>query len=96
MKTHLLTLILTIMATLGFGFSTPSHQDASYDQLWKQVKEAEKKDHPKTVVEICDKILAKARKENNKGQLLKAYFYRVENKMHITPDTLYSNIKELE
>ena len=84
------------MATLGFGFSTPSHQDASYDQLWKQVKEAEKKDHPKTVVEICDKILAKARSEGNKGQLLKAYFYRVENKMRITPDTLYSNIKELE
>ena len=96
MKTHLLTLILIIMATLGFGFSKPSVQEASYDQLWKQVKEAESKDHPKTVVEICDKILAKARKESNKGQLLKAYFYRVEKKMRITPDTLYSNIKELE
>ncbi|MBQ6310932.1 MAG: alpha-2-macroglobulin [Bacteroidales bacterium] len=96
MKTHLLTLILTIMATLGFGFSSPSTQDLSYDQLWKQVKEAESKDHPKTVVEICDKILDKARKENNKGQMLKAYFYRVEKKIQITPDTLYSNIKELE
>ena len=84
------------MATLGFGFSSPSTQDLSYDQLWKQVKEAESKDHPKTVVEICDKILDKARKENNKGQMLKAYFYRAEKKIQITPDTLYSNIKELE
>ena len=96
MKTHLLTLILIIMATLGFGFSKPAAQDASYDQLWKQVREAESKDHPKTVVEICDKILAKARSEGNKGQLLKAYFYRVDNKMRITPDTLYANIAELE
>ena len=96
MKTHLLTLILTIMATLGFGFGSHSTQDVSYDELWKQVEEAERKDHPKTVVEICDKILSKARTEGNKGQLLKAYFYRVDNKLRITPDTLYANIAELE
>ncbi len=96
MKTHLLTFILIIMATLGFGFSSPSLQNESYDQLWKQVKEADRKDHPKTVVEICDKILAKARKEGNKGQLLKAWFYRVDKKTSITPDTMYSNLKELE
>ena len=84
------------MATLGFGFSSPSLQNESYDQLWKQVKEADRKDHPKTVVEICDKILAKARKEGNKGQLLKAWFYRVDKKTSITPDTMYSNLKELE
>ncbi len=94
MKTHFLTLIIAIMALFGFGIA--SGQDASYKQLWEKVREADKKDLPKTAVEICDKIIAKARKEGNKGQLLKAWFSRVEYKTYITPDTLYSNLKELE
>ena len=94
MKTKLITLIITVMAIFGFG--NASGQDASYKQLWDQVKEADKKDHPKTVVEICDKIIEKARKEGDQGQLLKAWFYRVDKKTHITPDTLYSSLRELE
>ncbi|MBQ4196468.1 MAG: hypothetical protein II659_01280, partial [Bacteroidales bacterium] len=94
MKTHYLTLIIAIMALFGFG--SASGQDASYKQLWEKVKEADKKDLPKTAVEICDKIIAKARKDGDKGQLLKAWFSRVEYKTYITPDTLYSNLKELE
>ena len=58
MKTHFLTLIIAIMALFGFG--SASGQDASYKQLWEKVKEADKKDLPKTAVEICDKIIAKA------------------------------------
>lgn len=94
MKTKLFTLILIVMAFLGFGAAFG--QDVSYNQLWKQVKEADDKDHPKTVVEICDKIIVKAKKEGNRGQLLKAWFYRVDKKTDITPDTLYSNLRELE
>ena len=94
MKTKLITLIITVMAIFGFG--NASGQNASYKQLWDQVKEADKKDHPKTVVEICDKIIEKARKEGDQGQLLKAWFYRVDKKTHITPDTLYSSLRELE
>ncbi len=94
MKILYSTLIITIMAL--FGFSSASGQDLSYDQLWKQVETAEGKDLPKTVIQLCDKILAKARSEKNKGQLLKAWFCRVEYKTQITPDTLYSNIRELE
>ena len=94
MKTKLITLIITVMAIFGFG--NASGQNATYKQLWDQVKEADKKDHPKTVVEICDKILEKARKEGNQGQLLKAWFYRVDKKTDITPDTLYSSLRELE
>ena len=94
MKTKLFTLIISVMAI--FGFTGASGQDASYKQLWEQMREADKKDHPKTVVEICDKIVAKARRESNRGQLLKAWFTRVEYKTRITPDTLYSNLRELE
>ena len=79
MKTKLFTLIISVMAI--FGFTGASGQDASYKQLWEQMREADKKDHPKTVVEICDKIVAKARRESNRGQLLKAWFTRVEYKI---------------
>ena len=44
----------------------------TYEMLWKQVKEAEALDQPKTQVEHLDAIINKARKENSCGQLLKA------------------------
>lgn len=68
----------------------------SYDNLWKQIFETQKKDLPKTVIGLCDKIIAKAKKENNHGQLLPAYFIRMVNKEGISNDSTYSQLKELE
>ena len=48
----------------------------SYDQLWKNVTTAQNKDLPKTEIAVLDKIVAKAKKENNYGQLLAAGLQR--------------------
>ena len=37
----------------------------TYESLWKQVKEAEEKSLPKTVMELSDKIFQKAQKEQH-------------------------------
>lgn len=68
----------------------------SYDNWWKQILETQKKDLPKTVIGLCDKVIAKAKKENNHGQLLQAYFTRMVSKGSISNDSTYSQLKELE
>lgn len=68
----------------------------SYDNLWKQISETQKKDLPKTVIDLCDKVIAKAKKENNHGQLLKAYFIQTINKGNVSNDSTYNQLKELE
>ncbi|NLI37703.1 MAG: alpha-2-macroglobulin [Bacteroidales bacterium] len=68
----------------------------SYDNLWKQILETQKKELPKTVIGLCDKVIAKAKKENNHGQLLQAYFTRMVSKGSISNDSTYSQLKELE
>ncbi len=39
----------------------------SYDNLWKQVGEAQNKDLPKTAIEVLDKIIVKATNEKEYG-----------------------------
>ena len=101
MKKILLTTII-IGATMSIlGFSNffgkgPNQNDDGYTKLWKEIDKAENKDLPKTVVELCDKIIQKAINEENKGQFLKAYFYRADYVIALTPDSLYSRIKDLE
>ena len=79
-----------------FGCKHIFGQDGSYNKLWNEVKKAQAKDQPKSVISICDKILDKAQKENNRGQMLKAYFCRAEYNTRITPDSTYSNMANLE
>ncbi len=44
----------------------------TYASLWTQEQAAEKKDLPKTQLEVLRKIVAKAAAENEYGQLMKA------------------------
>ena len=68
----------------------------SYDSLWKQVKEAEDKSLPKTVMELSDKIIQKAQKEKNAPQLFKAYLYKTQSQEEVTPDSIYPNFRYVE
>ena len=54
----------------------------SYSALWKQVSEAEEKDLPKTQYEVLQKIVKKAEKEQQYGQLLKAELYAAQTMVH--------------
>ena len=67
----------------------------SYDSLWREVEELEKKDLPKSVIQTVDKIYKKARDERNAPQMMKAYLTRAEHQVEITPDSLQAEMDGL-
>lgn len=76
--------------------ASASLQAQSYDKLWKQVEEAQKKGLPKTVVKWADEIYRKGTDEHDIPQMLKAYICREAYQERLTPDSLYSNLQKLE
>lgn len=86
---------ILISILLGFGIF-PAIQAQSFDTLWKQVDQAEKKSLPKTVIELTNKIFQKAEAEKNSPQMLKAYMWRMKYKDMLAPDSFYVNVKGLE
>lgn len=59
----------------------------TYDQLWKQVERASVDDLPRQVISTSEKIIAKARKEDNFGQLMRAWVTIVDTKTSIDADS---------
>ena len=87
-----ISVIITILSTM---IHIPLFAQ-SYDSLWKQVKEAEDKSLPKTVMELSDKIFLKAQKEQNAPQMFKAYLYKAQSQEEVTPDSIYPNFQFVE
>ena len=87
-----ISVIITILSTM---IHFPLFAQ-SYDSLWKQVKEAEDKSLPKTVMELSDKIFLKAQKEQNAPQMFKAYLYKAQSQEEVTPDSIYPNFQFVE
>lgn len=79
---------------IGLGLSALHAQ--SYDKLWKQVEQAQKKSLPQTVIKLTGEIYQKAEKEKNAPQMLKATIYRDTYQEKLTPDSLYANLKNME
>jgi hypothetical protein len=71
-------------------------QAQSFGSLWKQLEQAEKKSLPKSVIQLADRIYAKAESEQNAGQLLKAYIVRSAAQESLTPDSFYIRLQRLE
>ena len=63
---------ICMMVLLGLGV-IPAMQAQTFDKLWKEVEQAEKKSLPKTVIKLTDEIYQKGEKERNSAQMLKAY-----------------------
>ena len=59
----------------------------SYDQMWKQVERAADDDLPRQVISTSEKIMSKARKDNNFGQLMRAWVTIVETKTILDTDS---------
>ena len=68
----------------------------TYQELWKQVEQAQKKDLPKTAIEHLQKIEAKAQKAGDYGQLLKATLLTSRLQAEVAPDSLQPALKRLE
>ena len=84
------------MAVLcGLGL-IPAMQAQTFDQLWKQVEQAQKKSLPQTVIKLTGEIFQKGEKEKNSPQMLKAYMFRMRYRDELNPDSLYTSLKGLE
>ena len=81
----MIRLISTLLMMLTVGVTCLQAQ--TYDQLWKQVERAEGDDLPRQVLAVGDKILAKARKEKNFAQMMRAWVTIVETKISIDTDS---------
>lgn len=77
-----------------FGLSAVHAQ--SYEKLWKQVEQAQKKSLPQTVIKLTDEIYRKGEREQNAPQMLKAYLCRETYQQSLTPDSVYSNFRNME
>ena len=81
---------------LLFILSSTALNAQTYDKLWKQVKQAQEKSLPQTVIELTDKIFDKATNEQDMGQMLKSYVVRMKNREHYTPDSFYVDLHNLQ
>lgn len=68
----------------------------TYPALWKKVTEAQAKDLPKSQMEWLDKIIYKAQKGADYGQLLKAQLLRAAAQTQIAPDSADVELRRLE
>ena len=68
----------------------------TYQELWKQVEQAQKKDLPKTAMEHLQKIEVKAQKAGDYGQLLKSTLLYSKLQAEVAPDSLLPAVKRLE
>jgi hypothetical protein len=68
----------------------------TYTMLWKQVKEAEQKDLPRTQYDVLMKIARKAQKEHQPGQLMKAELQGTQVMTGISPDSLLPAVERME
>lgn len=85
------SVLLLMVVCIGL----PLHAQ-SYEKLWKQVEQAQKKSLPQTVIKLTDEIYRKGEREQNTPQMLKAYICREATQEQLTPDSLYANLKNLE
>ena len=86
---------ICIILLLTFGIAPMAHSQ-SFDKLWKQVDQAEKKSLPKTVIQLTTDIYRKAEAERNSPQMLKAYTWRMKYRESLTPDSFYVGLKGLQ
>lgn len=80
---------------LCLGYISDIHAQ-TFDKLWKQVEQAEKKSLPETVIKLTDEIYRKGEMEKNSPQMLKAYMWRMKYRERITPDSFYVSLGGLE
>ena len=67
----------------------------SYQNLWKQVNDAQEKDLPQTEMKVLRRIVDKARREKAYGHLLKAELQMAQSQAKVAPDSLPIAIGQL-
>ena len=88
MKRTVFTILMTLVGMTLFG--------QTYSALWKQAEEAEKKDLPRTQYDVLMKIVNKAQKEGEYGQLMAAELDGSRVMGTIAPDSLLPAVERME
>ncbi|MDD7319089.1 MAG: alpha-2-macroglobulin family protein [Prevotella sp.] len=88
-KSVLFTIIVLFIAPM-FMFGQ------SYNSLWKEVENARDKDLPQTAISALDKVIAKASKEKNYGNLLKARLMRSGLATEVNPDSAEVEVEKFK
>lgn len=81
---------------LSLTCATTTATAQSYDELWKQIEQAEKNDLPKTALQHVTTLEQKAQTEGNTAQLLKAYLMKGVYLQEISPDSVAPFIQLME
>ena len=71
-------------------------QGQTYQALWKQAEEAEKKDLPRSQYDVLMKIVEKAQREQQYGQLMAAELAGSRVMCTIAPDSLQPAVERME
>lgn len=90
MKRILLGIWMVMWGTLGMVNAQ------SYEKLWKQVEDYEKRGLPQSAAEASMSIYSKAEKEKYVPQMMKAYLTAMSFRGEISPDSIGVDIKGLE
>ena len=90
------SVILMALVAMFYAPFLPMLSAQSYDDLWKELQEAEKKSLPQTAIKVADRIYEKALKEKNAGQLFKAYLTKASKQEELTPDSAYTHYAQME
>ena len=85
----------TVFAVL-LAFMSMTIQGQTYSSLWKQAEEAERKDLPRTQYDVLMKIVNKAQKEGEYGQLMAAELAGSRVMTGIAPDSLQPAVERME
>ncbi len=91
MERKIIMLLTAVLLLLPMNSSSQTYQ-----QLWKQVGEAQKKDLPKTAIQHLQTIQAKAQKDRAYGHLLKATLLHSRLQSEVAPDSLQPAVRRLE
>lgn len=84
-----------LIVLLAMSLFAPLHAQ-TYDKMWKEVEQLQKKDLPKSVVSASMKIYDKAKAERDIPQMMKAYLTAMQYRALVTPDSLEADIRKLE
>lgn len=82
MKSSRIVLIIGLLALFPIAVCSQT-----YSKLWSDVQKAQSKSLPKTAVAGIDKIIARAKADNNNAQLIKAFIVRMQLSEDISADS---------
>ena len=88
--------IYILILLLGALNGAPTISAAGYKTLWRQFEEAKEQNRPRSALACLHQIMALGQQERNAPQLLKATLFQYQLKEELNPDSLYSNLRDLE